>query len=101
MRGLTHRGRGTLFVLIAVLAAWLGGPTARADQLDVAISAGLYGNIAQNIGGDITSGNVACGPTSVYNSFVYLKNAFGVDLTGSNAATTINTLEGYMKGTAA
>jgi hypothetical protein len=44
----------------------------------------------------INNPGVACGPTSLYNSFVYLETldpSLDSDLTGSSAASTINTLE--------
>jgi len=53
-----------------------------------------FGTVGQGAAG-INNPGVACGPTSVYNSFVYLTNldpALGTKLTGSSAANTINTL---------
>jgi hypothetical protein len=56
----------------------------------------------------ITNGDSACGPTSVYNSFLYLQQANPTANLGalfqaagggnSQAANTINTLGGYMGG---
>ncbi len=53
-----------------------------------------FGTVGQGATG-INNQGVACGPTSVYNSFLYLETldpALGTRLTGSDAATTINTL---------
>jgi hypothetical protein len=56
------------------------------------------GTVGQGAPG-INNSGVACGPTSVYNSFVYLENmdpALGNLLTGATPSGTINTLETYM-----
>jgi len=53
-----------------------------------------FGTVGQGAAG-INNPGVACGPTSVYNSFVYLESldpGIAGDLTGSGAASTINTL---------
>ena len=52
-----------------------------------------FGLVGQNSAG-INNGGVACGPTSVYNSFVYLQNQFGINglLKPGAASNTINQL---------
>jgi hypothetical protein len=55
---------------------------------------GTFGTVGQGAPG-INFPGVACGPTSTYNSFVYLEStdpSLGNSLTGSNAADTINEL---------
>ena len=64
-----------------------------------------YGNIDQNSPG-IDNGNVACGPTSVVNSFIYLENRYGLDgliphtdgnTPEEDAIDTVNKLEQEMQ----
>lgn len=59
-----------------------------------------FGTVGQNSAG-IINGGQACGPTSVYNSFVYLENHFGITglLQAGAASNTINQLGAYMGGT--
>lgn len=55
-----------------------------------------FGTVGQQ-DGDIVNGGYACGPTSAYNSFVFLENHWGVTgLLQATAADTINQLGSYM-----
>src|SRR5579863_4995385 len=55
-----------------------------------------FGMVGQQSDG-IVNGGEACGPTSAYNSFVYLQNTWGITgLLQATPAATINQLGSYM-----
>lgn len=55
-------------------AVLLSAPSARAITYDVSLDWTLYGDLNQNTIPVI--GSMACGPTSVTNSFVYMQNSY-------------------------
>jgi hypothetical protein len=72
------------------------GSVVRADPQDIQSASepvGQFGTVGQQSAG-IVNGGQACGPTSTYNSFVYLQNQFGVTGLFQNgaASNTINQL---------
>jgi hypothetical protein len=67
---------------------YVDGSWARADDMYYSDDPADFGHTDQNSAG-IANGSEACGPTAVYNSFQFLKNEYGVDLTGTSAASTI------------
>ncbi|MDP9175866.1 MAG: hypothetical protein M3O30_18670 [Planctomycetota bacterium] len=70
-----------------------------ADPMDVMAAqetVANFGTTGQQSTG-VVNGGMACGPTSAYNSFVYLQNELGVTgLLQPTAAGTINQLGSYM-----
>src|SRR5262249_38729633 len=89
----------SLFVAVAALAfslttdGFAGLLSTQEDVLD-------FGTVGQNSDGVMNGGN-ACGPTSVYNSFVYLQNHFVIEglLQHGQPSNKINQLGAYMGGT--
>jgi hypothetical protein len=84
--------RFTLFAL--GLGCMLCARASFGDTILSTVTETGFGTVGQGAPG-INNPGVACGPTSVYNSFVYLENldpALGSQLTGSGAASTINAL---------
>src|SRR5947208_675767 len=97
--GIMHRfailAAGALCAATSALPA-LAAPVDQGQE-----NAALFGTVDQNTPG-INNGGQACGPTSTYNSFVYLTNAFpnaGISgLTGTDAVSAINELAGDVPG---
>ena len=83
-----------VFAMVSIVA------DAHAEVLNTVEDVLDFGTVGQQADG-IINGGQACGPTSVYNSFVYLTNHFNLKglLQPGDPSKTINQLGAYMGGT--